>query len=260
VKTAQYLGARRMAKGILYMTLFRLRQPRRDFFVLAPIVSDLPWWAVCVVLHVKFTGTVFAWSVPVPLFCVSLWYALGKLAPPVWLYLGASEFNSFRSFHLLRYAWAGINGVTLLNRGSDAGMAAYDVEARVIFRRNPLGQLFRNPGTPRTWSLRTRPELWTQTVKALIDLVAVVVVDVRTGSEPVQYEIEWLAKPGRLEKTWLLAPDDRRIPAVLAAPGGDSPLPSQAFLQERLVTEEMLLFGSWGPEGLRVDAGRHNIN
>jgi hypothetical protein len=113
-----------------------------------------------------------------------------------------------------------------------------------------LAAAFINPHAARLWSLRTRPPLWAQTVTTLIDLVKVVVVDVRTGSEPVRHELEWLAQPGRIEKTWLLATDDRRAPALAAVPSDDK---EYLFPPERLVTEKMLYGASWGPDGLRID-------
>ena len=244
------LGVRRMLKGTLYMTLFRLRQPRRDFFVQAPVISDMLWWALCAGLHVGLTGTVFAWVLPIPLFGVSLQYALAKAAPPVWLYLGASEFDSFRVFHTLRHEWFWFNGVTLLNRENEAGQATYYIETKHTFEAHPSLSVLRNPHASRLWSLRTRPTLWQQTVTALIDLVRVVVIDVRTGSEPVRYELNWLAEPGRVGKTWLLAREDR-APAFAAVPGGDKGL---LFPPERFVTEEMLFRATWTPDGLRMDS------
>lgn len=247
---ARCLGPRRMGRSILYMTLFRLRQPRRDFFVQAPIISDVPWWALCVVLHVGLAGTVFAWIVPLPLLLVSLEYSLSKVAPPVWLYLGASEADSFRVFYNLRRAWFWFHAVTLLDRESEQGQAAYFAEARQMQSRSLAGHVYQNPRAARIWSLRTRPDLWVQTVKALIDLVQVVVVDVRTGSDPVRYELGWLAQPGRVEKTWLIATDDRQVPALASANEWDEPV----FPPERIVTEDMLYRATWVPgSGVRID-------
>jgi hypothetical protein len=246
---ARCLGMRLMLKGMLSMTLFRLRQPRREFFVQAPLISDIPWWAICALLQVGLKGTVFAWALPVPLLGVSVEYALAKVAPAVWLYLGASKLDSFRVFTHLRHAWFWYNAVTLLDRESDAGQSAYYNEAEHMWKQSALGKAFRNPHAARLWSLRTRPPLWAQTVKTLIDLVKVVVVDVRTGSEPVRYELAWLAQPGRIEKTWLLATDDRRAPALATGPDDDRQC---LFPPERLVTEEMLYTATWAPDGLRI--------
>jgi len=241
------LGAARFCKGLLIMTLLRLRQPRKDFFQQAPGISLMPWLAVCVVLYVKIPIAVFAWVIPGLVLAYGLMHQISMVRPPAWLFLGTSTFASFRLFHDLRATWWPRDGVTLLDREGREGSSYYVAEASYRVRQGSFGhRFFNNPATPRVWSLRTRPALWEHTVWLLIQCAPVIVVDVQTASEYVQQEIKWLAEAGHMEKTWFLAAED-----------GQASVPEDlppAVLAGRVVTEEQLYGASWDRSGLRLGA------
>jgi hypothetical protein len=207
----------------------------------------MPWLALCAILHVMIPLPVFNWVIPVALMCHTVAYGLDMIAPPTWLFLGTSQFASFAAFHKLRNSWRQ-NGLTLLDRVGKEGADFYFVQKQ----SQRLSSMFFNPAAPRVWSLRTRPEMWENSVLLLMDYVPVVVVDVRGESEIVRQELEWLAKPGRIDKAWFLVADD----AHGAASDHERQSAEKRYGQidtarrSRLVTEEMLCSAEWFRSGI----------
>ena len=236
----QLLGFKRTVVGVLLMSFLRLRQPRRDFFFQAPIISWIPWLAMCVILHVVIPTPVLNWLVPAALLCWTVPIALDMIVPPTWLFLGKSDFASFAAFDTMRRCWRQ-HGLTLLNRVGAEGFHFYVAQRRS--RR--WSSLFFDPAAPRVWSLRTRGEMWQHTVLLLMDYALVVVVDMRGDSDIVRDELCWLAMPSRAEKAWYLVSDDGHG-AVLVPEHVD------ISNRSRLVTEEMLFSAKWSRSGLRL--------
>jgi hypothetical protein len=252
------LRFKRTVHGVLLMSLLRLRLPRKDFFVQSPVFSWLPPLALCVFLHVTIEQPVLRWVIPAVPLCwlVPMW--LDLIVPPTWLFLGKSDFESFAAFDMMRRTWRQ-HGLTLLDRVGPQGAEFYGAWRQA--QRMPA--IFFDPSAPRTWSLRTRPQLWEHTVLVLMDFVLVVVVDVRADSDIVRAELSWLAKPGRIEKAWYLVASDEHGAAVH---------PRDVFIpiRSRIVTERMLLTAEWSRAGLRlqpdtacsgcVPAGKNSID
>jgi hypothetical protein len=84
------------------MCLLRLRLPRRDLFQQAPVISWIPWIAVSIILYSTISLPVFKWALPLALAVLMLAMGLDMIAPPIWLFLGTSEYGSFIAFHELR--------------------------------------------------------------------------------------------------------------------------------------------------------------
>jgi hypothetical protein len=202
-------GVRRALRGVLLMTLLRLRLPRKDLFGQAPVISWMPMLALATLLHVVIPLAVFSWIIPAALLFLFLAMNLAMIAPPTWLFLGTSEFDSFAAFHVMRRVWRQ-HGLTLLDRVGSEGAQFYAAQRRA----GRWGTLFFNPAAPRVWSLRTRPQMWESSVMLLMDFVLVVIADVRGESEIVREELGWLTRPGRLEKAWYLVTDEGRGAAL----------------------------------------------
>lgn len=228
VHCLRVLGTRRVIRGIAVMILLRARQPRRDFFMQAPLVSDVRLLAIAVVAYAFIPSASFAVAVASLIVLIDAATSLDRIRPPTWLFLGSSHFDAFAAFYNLRRSW-GVTAVTLLDRTGDEGFSFYDAER--AHGSLPKGLLY-DPTVPRVWSLRTRPDMWEHTVLLLIDYVARVVVDVREMSEYVREELRWLAEPGRIEKAWFIANDDGLVPELAAM------IPPSAH--RRVVTEEVL--------------------
>lgn len=237
VKAVRMLGFKRTVHGVLLMSLVRLRLPRRDFFLQSPIFSWAPPLALCVFLHVGIEQAALRWLIPGSLLCLFLPKWLEMIAPPTWIFLGKSDFQSFAAFYTMRHTWRQ-HGLTLLDRIGPEGTQFYTAWRQST--RLPL--MFFDPSVPRVWSIRTRPQLWEYTVLLLMDFVLVVVVDLRGESDVVRKELAWLAKPGRVEKAWYLVADDDQG--------------AQQYREHvdvsRLVTEQMLLAAEWLKAGLRI--------
>jgi hypothetical protein len=225
------LGIGRFLRGIPRLILLRICQPGRDFLLLTPGIAEMWLFAL---------SACFAAAIPIPFVAIALsstvatfatMSMLDKLRPPTLLFLGASEDDSFRAFVLLKDIWGPV-AVTFLNRENDAGRRLYDIQRAVWERqgRIPRG-VFYDPTIPRVWSLRTRPSLWAHSVRLLINYVPVIVIDVRQPSDYVRAEVEWLADPTKVAKTWFLVAGNTPDPMFsgLIPPGA------------RLITEEALL-------------------
>jgi hypothetical protein len=183
-KAIRMLGFKRTVHGVLLMSIVRLRLPRRDLFLQSPIFSWAPILALCVFLHVEIEQTALRWLIPGSLLCFFLPMWLTIIAPPAWLFLGKSDFQSFAAFYTMRGTWRQ-HGLTLLDRIGKEGTLFYDAWRQSI--RQPL--IFFDPSAPRVWSLRTRPQLWEHTVLLLMDFVLVVVVDLRGDSGILREEL-----------------------------------------------------------------------
>ena len=170
------------------------------------MISLVPWIALSIVLYSTISLPVLKWALPLALTVLMLAMGLDKIAPPIWLFLGTSEYDSFDAFHVLRNCWRKC-GVTLLNRANPGGSAFYFVQRRSL----PLKSLFLDPTAPRVWSLRTRSNMWRNSVLLLIDKVLVVIVDVRGDSDIVRDELDCLRERGLMDKAWFLASDGDRV-------------------------------------------------
>lgn len=243
------LGPRRAIRGMLVMCLLRLRAPRRDLFGQAPVISWIPGLAISVLLYslISVPGLKLVFAIALAILLVAM--QLDLIAPPLWLFLGTSRYDSFAAFEALRRYWRK-HGVTLIDRTNQHGTGYY-----YHWRRNiPMPGILVDPTVPRVWSVRTKPDLWVNSVHLLMSHVLVVVVDVRGDSDIVRQEVDWVTERGHRAKTWYLAGDEKgmsdadwtgvteRYPAL-----GASERP-------RVVSGPALLLATWSKAGLSVPA------
>lgn len=229
------LGLRRILYGVLLMAYLRLLVPRRDLFLQGTIVSWMLPYAFLVLLHNWIPIGLFACLIPILLLAILVPMQLDLIAPPQWLFLGASELESFQSFYKLRMRWRR-HGLTLLDRASAGGLMFY------YGWRSRLAQdwIRMDPTIPRVWSLRTRPGVWPTAVRLLAAFVPVVIVDRRFPSEIVDIEVKWLGTRGHWDKTYFLVS------------------PEVAQLSNKMGTlcqqtdEATLLSASWRDTGLTI--------
>lgn len=251
--TRQY-GWLTTIKGVSIMFLMRLKQPRKDFFLQTPVVNNAMFFAASVVIFITLPGPGLNMLAAISLALYSASWSLDLVAPPTWLFLGASAYESAFVFHDLRRKWLPRLGVTLLHRYNPAWSAHYRYEAQVLWSKGVYAANFMNdPSTPRMWSLRTRDNLWQHAVLVLMDFVVVIVIDARIVREGLQEELDWLFKSGRLEKTWILGLEDKTAPAIFAALA-DEPDADQKIgaLMDRVVSGHKLYAASWIENGLRL--------
>jgi len=241
-------------KGMLIMVLMRAKAPRKEFFALTPVVNNAIYFVLAIGIYmlIPIQGVnlfvamlVVAWSVI---------YSLDLITPPAWLFLGASSYESAFVFHDLRKMWLPRLGVTLLDRDNAAWSAHYLYEAQQLLKRRLfIAKFMNNPSAPRSWSLRTRDNLWQQAVLVLMDFVTVIVIDARVVREGLQEELDWLFKSERLEKTWILGVDDKVAPALYDALSDEADTEQKiTFLIERVVSGHRLYKASWGDAGLQI--------
>jgi hypothetical protein len=227
------LGARHVLRGIGLMTRLRFRQPRRDFFMQTPVISDMRMLVLAALAYVAVPSEAFAVPIAAMIVLIDLAITLDRIRPPTWLFLGASHFDSFAVFLAMRRA-CGVTAVTLLDRTSEEGRSFYDAE-RTYWSENTRASKWvpYDPTVPRVWSLRTRPHLWDYTVVQLIDYVPRVVVDMRLVSDYVRAEVEWLSDPERIDKAWFVAGDDGLTPELAAMIPASSH--ARVFTKEALI-------------------------
>jgi hypothetical protein len=251
------LGFKRALKGYGIMAILRLRQPRKDFFLQAPLVREIPALAIAAVLHNVIHLEYVSWAVPLLLVFTSLGLGVDLLLPPAWVFLGRSHFDSFRTFHILRKSWP--FGVTLLDRDSREGHSYYYAQAAHVSRRTPVAAAFmNNPRTPRVWSLRSRGDLWESTVTTLMQFALIVVVDARADSYYIYDELLWLVELKWIDKALILGNGEGIAPAVdgaLSWAERDTvklPTGADRALAGRIVTEEQLCAAVWTLSGLQL--------
>lgn len=257
-RAVRTLGRRRASRGYLLMAILRLRQPRKDFFFQAPLVRDVPLFAIAAALHTFVAPRFLALALAAFAIIASLALTLDHLRPPTWLFLGRSDSDSYRTFDLLRERWR-VFGVTFLSRESAAWSGHYFAASHRMARSGHfLARFMNRPGTPRVWSLRSRGRLWESSVAILMELTSVIVVDARAKSYWIFDEVLWLAELGWIEKGWLLATPEGAAPALegaLAWAEKDQvvlPVGSARRLADRVVTEGQLLAARWSDEGLEM--------
>ena len=262
------LGSKRALKGYGVMVILRLRQPRKDFFLQAPLVREVPVLAIAAVLKDVIHPEFVSWAVPLLLVVTSLGMGIDLLLPPAWVFLGRSHFDSFITFDALRYSWP--FGVTLLDRDNREWHRYYYEHAADLSRRGFVGASFmNNPRTPRVWSLRSRGDMWESTVALLMRLAPIIVVDARAESYYIFDEILWLAELKWIDKALILGKGEGIAPAVEGAlnwaerDGVRLPHGAGKTLASRIVTEEQLYAAVWTLTGLQLvrnDAGSLQIS
>jgi hypothetical protein len=237
-RAVEALGWRKCLLGICMMAYLRTLVPRRDFFIMAPIVGWMPILALLVVIHEFIPIPLFAIAIPLLIlaFAIPLWAAL--LAPPVWLFLGTSTVESFDLFHALRASWRR-HGLTLLHRTSPGGLQSYDRW------HETTGMVFYDPGIGRIWSLRTRSPMWQTAVRLTAAFVPVIVIDWRGPSPIVQWEAEWLERRALLHKTF-----------VVVSPGSAGSSAAHGVLRGAMAIDHVTLAAGWPGAGARAPSPR----
>ncbi|PWU06209.1 MAG: hypothetical protein C5B51_12800 [Terriglobia bacterium] len=220
------LGLQKCIAGVCLMAYLRLLVPRRDFFLDAPVVSWIQGLGIAILVHQVIPIGMFAISIPVLIVIIMIPRWADSLAPPLWIFLGTSEFNAFRMFYGLRATWRR-HGLTLLDRTSAGGRQFYDTWS---WR---LRGWFYNPGTARIWSLRTRPQMWFTALRFLTAFVPVIVVDWRRPSKIVESEVEWLASRGFMDKVYMVV-----SPEAAGTTDG-------SIAGAKMVVEEALMTSQW---------------
>jgi hypothetical protein len=246
-------GFRGTVKGMLIMTLMRAKARRKDFFRQTPIVNNAMFFAISIGIYMLIPIHGLNFMAGALLATHSVIYSLDLIAPPAWLFLGASSYESAFVFHDLRRRWLPRLGITLLDRDNPAWSAHYLYEAQELRKQGVrFASYMNNPSTPRIWSLRTRDNVWKHAVLVLMDFVAVVVIDARIVREGLQEELDWLFKSGRLEKAWILGVDDKDSPALCETLSEEVDAEKKiALLMERVVSGHKLYGASWADAGLQ---------
>ncbi len=211
------LGLGHTLRGVAMMVLLRLRQPRRSFFRMTPVIADMLPFALCAGLYEVVPIASFAAPMAFLAASIVIAMSLDRIRPPTWLFLGTSDYEAFWVFDDLRHNW-GVTALCLLDRGSEKGYMFYQAEREMWARerRMPVG-IFYDPSQPRVWNVRTRPDMWEHTVLLLIDYVPRIVVDLRQPSEFVLEEVKWLSEPSRIEKTLFLFDEETGLLPEYAA-------------------------------------------
>jgi len=227
------LGLRKCVWGICLMAWLRTLVPRRDFFLQAPVVSWMLGLGGIVGVHECIPIGLFAITTPVLLLVIAMPFALGWLAPPLWMFLGTSQLESFRLFYNLRTKWQR-HGLTLLDRDGSGGQEFYGE-----FRSSRGGSgVFYDPNIGRVWSLRTRPGVWQTAVRFLALFVTVIIVDWRQQpSDIVRFEVDWLQRHDLLAKVYMVVSPEYATTMGNALPGA------------KYIEEEVLLASDWTASG-----------
>lgn len=254
-------GFRGMVKGMLIMALMRVKARRKDFFRQTPIVNNAIPFAISIGIYMLIPIRGLNLMAATLLATHSVLCSLDIIAPPAWLFLGASSYESAFVFHDLRQRWLPRLGVTLLDRDNPAWSAHYLYEAQQLRRRRVrFARYMNNPSAPRIWSLRTRDKAWKHAVLVLMDFVAVVVIDARIVRKGLQEELDWLFKSGRFEKTWILGVDDKDSPALCEALSEEVDAEKKiALLMEHVVSGYRLYEASWADTDLQFPAAAEKV-
>ncbi len=217
-RALRLVGVKRVAQGVILMSRLRLREPRADFFLHAPLVCAAFPLALCVTLFEYMPQYGFRWLVFILLVLYIILYSISLLRTPVWLFLGTSLLESMTEFYVLRTKWLWshrIDGITLLDRSGTEGRAFYYLMRDYLIKQGDnSAYLMNRPDIARSWSVRTRPGLWEYSVLQLIYFVPVIVFDARSKSELVQRELEWLNELKSFGKVWILCNDDGSAPML----------------------------------------------
>jgi len=153
---------------------------------------------------------------------------------PTILYLGASTSANFRLFKLIQ-----ANGPALVLSALDhshpnvlAGrpLNQYDSQMAEYFRALP------NYDIAQPTTLRTRDGEWERTVRELMDMVPLIVLDLQIPAAHVVQEVEWITEGGYAHKTILVAADDS-IDTATADAYGFAAITSDITACLRLLTE-----------------------
>lgn len=174
--------------------------------------------------------TVFVWAVTIflgLLGCVAVGTTLQGMLPPIVLFLGVSSYEQFKTLKRAQKTVPCLV-VTLINQVEESVLRQYD--------RHYRGMGLDSTG-PRHESLRTRDGLWEQTVRELIDMVPIVILDTRVVSDHVLQEAAWMLQPERLHQVTFVTDDEGNAPVL------ESILPKNEIYLEhrsRLVKEDEL--------------------
>ena len=191
-----------------------------------PVVLLAFSWIACFVT----SETVFVWGVAIflgLLGCVAVETTLQGMLPPLVLFLGVSSYEQFKTLKRVQKTVPCLV-VTLINQVEESILRQYDRHYRGM-GLDPTG--------PRYESLRTREGLWEITVRELIDMVPIVILDTRVASDPVSQEAAWMLEPERLHQVMFVTDDEGNAPVL------ESLLPKEDIYREhrsRLVKEDEL--------------------
>lgn len=254
----QLYGTWKFFRGMGLMMMLRCRQPRKDFFVQAPIVGQMHWFALAAVLHAIMPPPFFSWAVPLVVVVSVFANAINYLIPPAWFFLGRSQHESFLTFDKLYHGWR-VFGVTMLDRDSRAWHDYYFALANQLAQSgHRFAHLMNRPRTPRVWSFRSRDAIWELTAMQLMKYVKVVVIDVRSESFYIFNEVHWLAELRLVHKTWYVGEDDGSDNGLTGALawGRDEGLSIDTAttdqMRARVITEKQLCDSKWDDAGLKI--------
>ena len=230
-RAVQLLGIRAAVHGAGVMLKLRYREPFRYMRANAPGLSMTFPALLAVVVLSQYGPSLFSISllVLVALWLGVIWPLIG-LVPPVVLWLSASGYDNFRVLKKLQPILPDMVK-TLINQASPSIsekyyghymrlLAVQRETARGVSKvAAAVGPIFMNPGGPRLESFRTRPGLWKQSVRDLIEVSPIVIIDTRFASGPVEEEVAWMLDPGRSFRAIWLGNPDGSYPALEAVPG-----------------------------------------
>jgi len=226
------LGLRAALHGAGVMSKLRYREPFRYMRANAPGVSMTLPALLAVIVFSQHWLSLFSISllVLVALWLAVVWPAIG-LVPPAVLWLSVSRYDNFRILKKLQPIVPDMVK-TLINQASPSiSEKYYGHYMRLLAVRRETAQgvsklgaavapMFMNPSGPRLESFRTRPGLWKQSVRDLIEVSPIVIIDTRYASVPVEEEVAWMLDPRRSFRAIWLGNPDGSYPALEAVLGG----------------------------------------
>jgi hypothetical protein len=231
-RAVRLLGLRAALHGAGVMSKLRYREPFRYMRANAPGLSmTFPALLAVIVLSQDWLS-LFSISllVLVALWFGVIWPSIG-LVPPVVLWLSASGYDNFRVLKKLQPILPNMVK-TLINQASPSiSEKYYGHYMRLLAVRRETAQgvsklgaavapMFMNPSGPRLESFRTRPGLWQQSVRDLIEVSPIVIIDTRYASGPVEEEVAWMLDPRRSFRAIWLGNPDSSYPALEAVLAG----------------------------------------
>lgn len=253
LRVVRLLGPRRAFKNCLTISRLRFRQPLRyvkvnapgcSLLIFGPFIALFAWalrthldqlrgilaigsiaFAAAIgrrasnkallpaILALSYVGcfltsdAVFFWGVSVflvDLGCIVVESTLQGLLPPLVLFLGVSSYAQFKTLKLVQRSAPGL-AATLIDQAEASIVREYERHYRGM-GLDPTG--------PRYESLRTRLGLWEETVRELIDMVPIVILDTRVVSGPVLQEAAWMLQPERWHQALFVTDKEGNAPVL----------------------------------------------
>jgi hypothetical protein len=229
-RTIRLLGLQRTILSTRVIWKLRYREPFRYMRTNAPGVSMIFPLLLAFLVLSQMGVSWFAVSLLImaALWLGVVWPSLG-LVPPAIVWLSVSGHENFRILKKLQPIVPDMVKTLIDQASPDVAQNYYAHYMRLLRLREQtalgvsklgsraarsLAPLFMNPKGPRLESLRTRPGLWKRSVRELIDVAPIVIVDTRFKSDAVLEEVAWMLDPRRSFRAIWLGDSDGTYPGL----------------------------------------------